>query len=77
MRPTDADEIQWRGSKGTEFVNKNKVDKMPTLDLDVSKKEKEIEQLQNRCFVLSHGVLCIFCEFNNCKHKNWEETIEK
>lgn len=72
MRPIDADAIQWRGSAGTEFVNKNKVDKMPTLDLkalDVSEKEKAIEQLQNRCFVLSRGVMCIFCGFNDCKYK--------
>lgn len=41
MRPIDADKIQWRGSKGTEFVNKNKVDKMPTLELNVSKKKKK------------------------------------
>jgi DNA-binding transcriptional MerR regulator len=32
----------------------------------IKDKETEIRQLQNRCYAISRGVLCVFC---NIKHK--------
>lgn len=41
------------------------------LENEISVLKKENEQLKNRCIVLSHGMMCLFCP-SECKHRTTE-----
>lgn len=35
----------------------------------IAELEKQVKQLQNRCYLFSRGVICINCGFNDCEYK--------
>ena len=41
----------------------------------IKKLEKQIKQLQNRCYAFTHGQICVFC-LNECEHKTESEPQE-
>lgn len=44
---------------------------MEYLKLVLERKNKQIEYLQNRCFVLSRGAMCFCCDME-CKNRRHE-----
>ena len=47
----------------------------PTKDNSKDELEKQIKQLQNRCFALTHGLLCTFCSYE-CERRAKTEAEE-
>lgn len=47
------------------------------LNEKVEKLEHEKRALANRCYVLTHGITCIFCGIDGCKYKAKEQKDDE
>lgn len=46
------------------------------LNEKVEKLEHEKRALENRCYTLTHGVVCLFCRIDGCRYKVKEQKHE-
>lgn len=45
------------------------INKIKILESNVVEYKQNFKALTNRCYVLSHGALCAFCEFITCERR--------
>ena len=50
---------------------------MEITDKEYEELVHKITRLQNRCFVLSQGMLCEFCPYTDCKNRPKKEEADK
>ena len=50
--------------------------KIEELNEDIKQYKREIEQLGNRCFVLTKGSVCLSCQIDGCKYAYTNEDLE-